>query len=74
MAKLTVLRERLAGPVVVAASPLFPHTGIVRLGVFVLHPSGLSRDGDDVKNDGEKQEKRQDPPASGIRDATTKHV
>lgn len=72
--KLTELHERLAGPVVVAASALIPHTGIMRLGVFVLHPSGLSRDGDYIKNDGKKQEKRQDPPASWIRDATTKHI
>lgn len=74
MVKLTELLERFAGPVVVAASALFPHTGVMRLGVFVLHPSGLSRDGDYIKNDGKKQKKRQDPPAPGIRDATPKHV
>lgn len=71
--KLTELHERLAAPVVVAASALIPHTGVMRLGVFVFHPSGLSRDGDYIKNDGKKQEKRQDPPAPGVRDATAEH-
>lgn len=41
-----VLRKRLAVPLVVPASALFPHTGVVRPGALVLDPSGLCADSD----------------------------
>lgn len=70
---LTELHERLAVPLVIPASVLVPHTGVVRLGVLVLDPSGGSGDGDDVKNNGEEQQQGHDPPASGVGDPTAKH-
>lgn len=70
---LTELHERFTVPLVVAASTLFPHAGVVRFGVLVLDPSGLRRDGDNVENDRKQQKERQDPPASWIRDSATKH-
>lgn len=70
---LTVLHERRGFPVVVPASVLVPHIGIVRLGVLVLDPSRGGGDGDYVKNNGEEQEQGQDKPAAIVRDPTAKH-
>lgn len=70
---LTVLHERLGVPVVVSASVLVPHVGVVRLGVLVLDPSRGGGDGDYVKNNGEEQQQGHDPPAAGVGDPTAKH-
>lgn len=68
-----VLRERLAVPLVIPASALLPHTGVVRFGVLVLDPSRGGGDGDNVKNNGEEEQQGHDPPASGVGDPTAKH-
>lgn len=60
-------------PLVVPPPVLSPHTGVVRLGVFVLDPSGGGGDGDNVKNNGEEYEQGQDPPAAGVGDPTAEH-
>ncbi len=70
---LTVLHERLLLPLVVPASVMVPHIGVVSLGVLVLDPSGGGGDGDDVKNNGEEQQQGHDPPASGVGDPTAEH-
>lgn len=70
---LTVLHERLAVPVVVSASVLVPHVGVVRLGVLVFDPSRGGGDGDDVENNGEEQQQGQDPPAAGVGDPAAEH-
>lgn len=67
------LHERPAVPVVIPASVLVPHIGVVRLGVLVLDPSRGGGDGDYVKNNGEEQQQGHDPPASGVGDPTAKH-
>lgn len=52
---------------------MFPHVGVVGLGVLVLDPSGGGGDGDYVKNNGEEQQQGQDPPAAGVGDPTAEH-
>lgn len=70
---LTVLHEGSGLPLVVLAPVLVPHIGVVGLRVLVLDPSGGSGDGDYVKNNGEKQQQRQDPPAAGVGYPAAKH-
>lgn len=70
---LTVLHEGSRVPLVVLASVLVPHVGVVGLGVLVLDPSGGGGDGDYVKNNGEQQQQRQDPPAAGVGYPAAKH-
>lgn len=70
---LTELHQGLTVPLLVPAPTLFPHTGVVRLGVFVLHPTGSGRNGDDVENNSEQQQQRNYPPAPGVRDSTAEH-
>lgn len=70
---LTVFHKRLAIPDVIPASALIPHTGVVRLCVFVLDPSRGGGDGDNVKNNGEEQQQGHDPPAARVGDPTAKH-
>lgn len=73
MAPLTVLHEGRLLPLAVPASVLVPHVGVVALRVLVLDPSGRGGDGDDVKNNGEEQQQRQDPPAPGVGYPAAKH-
>lgn len=70
---LTVLHERPSVPVVVSASVLVPHVGVVSLGVLVFDPSRGGGDGDYVKNNGEEQKQGHDPPAAGVGDPTAEH-
>ncbi len=70
---LTVLHERLLLPLLVPASVLVPHVGIVSLGVLVLDPSRGGGDGDDVKNNGEEHQQGHDPPAARVGDPTAEH-
>lgn len=70
---LTVLHERLAVPVVVSASVLVPHVGVVRLGVLVFDPSRGGGDGNYIENNGEEQQQGQDPPATGVGDPAAEH-
>lgn len=70
---LTVLHEGRGLPLVVLASVLVPHIGVVGLRVLVLDPSGGGGDGDYVKNNGEEQQQRQDPPAAGVGYPAAKH-
>lgn len=69
---LTVLHERPGVPVLVPASGLVPHVGVVGL-VLVLDPSGVGGDGDDVENNGEDQQQGYDPPAPGVGDPAAEH-